>query len=419
MNDDQPVFIGKPQSLPPAGVSREILTDELARIQSDDAKWREGRVFGIYFPTRPDVESVAAEAHSTFYRLSTHHPEVFPSLQRLERDVVAMAAELFNATDAIGNVTSGGTESIMLAMKAARDRARKERGISAPEAIVPRSAYPAFVKAGDLLGVNVVRIPIDAQFKADAAALRSAITRSTVFIAGSVPTISHGAIDPIADMAEIAQSADIHFHVDASLGGFQLPFLERLGCPVPQFDFRLPGVASLSADLHKYAYAPMGASVLLYRSADTYAYQRFAVEDWVGSTYRTPGLLGSRSGGSIAAAWAVMRYLGNRGYIDLTRTLWEATQRLAEGINRIPGLRVLIPVTSGVLVFGSTTLDMKRLAHLMESKGWSGRPQANPPSIRLLMAPYHSQIVEQYLQDLTQAVDSLHGAAVPLLTNAA
>jgi glutamate/tyrosine decarboxylase-like PLP-dependent enzyme len=413
------VYMGKPQPLPPEGVSRDRLRDELERVQVDDAKWRDGRVFGIYFPTRPDIDEVAAEAHSTLYRLSTHHPEVFPSLERLERDVVAMAAQLFGAEEAIGNVTSGGTESIVLALKAARDRARTERGIAAPEAIVPRTAYPAFAKAGDLLGVKVVRIPVDAQFKADLRALRDALTRNTVFVGASVPTISHGVIDPVAEMAAIAHPEGIHFHVDASLGGFQLPFLKKLGHRVPEFDFRVPGVTSLSADLHKYAYTPMGASVLLYCDAGAYAYQPFTVGDWVGKSYRTPGLLGSRSGGSIAAAWAVMRYLGERGYLDLTRMLWDATQRLAEGINRIPGLQLVATPTTGVLVFGSATLDIARLAQQMESKGWSGRPQADPPSIRLLLAPYHRQIVDAFLQDLASAAASTRTGAIAMPATAA
>jgi len=286
------------RALPVAGVSRNELRAQIETLQARDAKWREGRVFGIYFPTRQDIEDVAAEAHSTFYRLSTHHPEVFPSLLRMEQDVVAMTAQLFGANKAIGNVTSGGTESIILALRAARNQARAERGITVPEAIVPRTAYPAFAKAGDLLGVKVIRTAIDAEFKADLGSLRRAITSNTVLIAASVPTITHGVVDPVADMAALAKADGIHFHVDASLGGFQLPFSRKLGHAVAPFDFTVPGVTSLSADLHKYAYAPMGASVILYRNVDAHEHQQFTVSDWTGGSYRTPGVLGSRSGGS-------------------------------------------------------------------------------------------------------------------------
>jgi glutamate/tyrosine decarboxylase-like PLP-dependent enzyme len=399
-SSDVKPWSGAPQRLPSTGVAREALRRDLEAMQAGDMKWREGRVFGIYFPTRPDIEEVAEWAYRSLFRLSTHHPEVFPSVQTLERDVVAMAAGLFNADQAIGNVTSGGTESVLLALKAARDRARVERGISAPEAVVPLSAYPAFAKAGDLLGVEVRRVALDPRFRADLRAVRSAITANTVFMAASVPTITHGVVDPVTEMAAMAGEHGIHFHVDASLGGFQLPFLGKLGHRVPQFDFRVPGVTSLSADLHKYAYVPMGASVLLYRDAGAYAYQPSRVGDWVGGTYSTPGLLGSRSAGGIAASWAVMRYLGEQGYLELTRLLWETTQRLAEGIARLPGLRLVAHPETAVLVFGSDTVDMARLQRAMESRGWSGRPQADPPSIRLLVAPYHSQVADAYLEDL-------------------
>jgi sphinganine-1-phosphate aldolase len=402
----------EPRALPATGVPRNELRAQIETLQARDAKWREGRVFGIYFPTRQDIEDVAAEAHSTFYRLSTHHPEVFPSLLRMEQEVVAMAAQLFGAGKAIGNVTSGGTESIVLALKAARNQARAERGITAPEAIVPRTAYPAFAKAGDLLGVNVIRTAIDAEFKADLGSLRRAITSNTVLIAASVPTITHGALDPVVDMAALAKADGIHFHVDASLGGFQLPFSRKLGHSVAPFDFTVPGVTSLSADLHKYAYAPMGASVILYRNEDAHEHQKFTVSDWAGGSYRTPGVLGSRSGGSIAAAWAVMRYLGEDGYLDLTRTLLETTRRFADGIERIPGLQVIGRPQTSVLVYGSATLDLRRIVDVMESKGWSGRPQSEPPSIRLLLAPYHQQIADAYLADLAAAVASLRKPGV-------
>lgn len=400
-------FPGESMPLPETGVDWDDLQNELEAIQSGDAKWRDGRVFGIYFPTRNDIEKVAEAAHSTFFRLSTHHPEVFPSLYRLEHDVVAMAAGLFAAEGAIGNVTCGGTESIILAVKAARDQGRAERGITAPELIVPRTAYPAFAKAGDFLNVKVIRILIDAEFKADMEALRKAINVNTVLIAGSVPTITHGATDPIPEMASVAREFGINFHVDASLGGFQLPFLRRLGYPVPEFDFSVPGVTSLSADLHKYGYSPMGASVLLHRTAATYKYQGFTLPDWTGGAYYTPGVLGSRSGGSIAAAWAVMRYLGEGGYLNLTKTLWTTTQRFIEGINRISGLKVLGQPQTSVLVYGAPTLDIRSIAKIMESKGWSGRPQADPPSIRLLLAPYHEQIADAYLSDLEAVVESV------------
>lgn len=396
-----------PASLPTIGTEWADLEDELVRIQTEDVDWKNGHAFGIVFPTNDKVAEIVERAHSMFFRLSTHHPEVFPSMRRLESDVVAMAAGLFSAEEAIGNVTCGGTESIMLAAKAARDKAKKDRGIANPEMIVPRTAYPAFAKAGQYLNIKVIRVPTDGQYRADLEAIRRAITDNTVLLAGSVPTITHGVIDPIVDMASIASESRICFHVDASLGGFQLPFLKKLGCSVPDFDFSVPGVTSLSADLHKYAYSSMGASVLLHRRIDTYQYQGFALSDWAGSTYQTPGMLGSRSGGPLASAWAVMRHLGETGYMELTKILWTAAQRLVDGINRIPGLRVIGAPPTAVIVYGSPTIDMRAIAEEMESRGWSGRPQADPPSIRLLLAPYHEHVIEAYLSDLAAIAASV------------
>jgi glutamate/tyrosine decarboxylase-like PLP-dependent enzyme len=325
-----------------------------------------------------------------------------------------MTAELLHAPEAAGSLTSGGTESILLAVKTARDRARAERGVTDPEMLLPVTAHPAFEKAAHCFGVRAVRVPLDATLRADVAAARAALTDRTVLIVGSAPCYPFGTIDPIEPLAALAAEHGIACHVDACLGGYLLPFLEELGQPVPAFDFRVPGVTSMSADLHKYGYATKGASAVLHRSRASRRHQFFVSESWSGGLYASPGMAGSRPGPPIAAAWAVMRHLGREGYVRLAAEVLEATRRIARGIEQIEGLRVLGRPEAGVVAFTSDRLDVLALGDALAQRGWHLDRQQMPPALHMILSPVHRPLAERLLSDLAESAAALRdGAPAP------
>ncbi len=315
-----------------------------------------------------------------------------------------MTADLLGGgPQAAGTMTSGGSESILLAVKTARDWGRANRGIEDPEMVLPVTAHPAFDKAAHCFGVRAVRIPVDQGFRADMRSLSGAITSRTVLVVGSAPSYPHGVVDPIEEMAALAAEAGVLFHTDACLGGFLLPFLQRLGRPIPRFGLDVPGVTSVSADLHKYGYSAKGASVVIYRDAALRRHQFFAFTDWPGGLYGSPGLLGTRPGGAIAAAWAVMNFLGEEGYLALARRVITTADRLREGIAAIPGLRILGDPPASVMAFACERGDPYRLADAMENRGWHLDRQHLPPSLHLMVTPAHEPVVETFLRDLAEA----------------
>jgi len=257
------------------------LKSELEAAKSEDvAKWRAGRAFGVAYGVSEELLRVIEQAYSMYVMENARHQHAFPSLKRLEADVVGMTADLFHGEQAVGNFVSGGTEGIFLAVKTARDRARHEKDTTSPEMLVPATAYPIWDEVGHYLNVRVTRIPITKEFRVDVDSLDAAISRDTILIMASAPGYSFGVMDPIAEMAALAQERGIPFHVDACVGGYQLPFLRKLGRMVPDFDFALPGVTSIGADLHKYGYCAIGSSVLLYRNEHARKYQSFQFDEW-------------------------------------------------------------------------------------------------------------------------------------------
>ncbi len=391
--------------LPVEGKAWDELEELMSDARSHDARRREGRMFMSCNLAGEDVAEVAQRAYLMFFFENAFLPGAYPSIAKFETEVVAMTASLLRGDEAVGTVTTGGTEGIFLAMKAARDQARHERGVKTPEIVVPRTAYPAFVKAAHYLGFRIVRTTVDSDFKADLSALESAITKNTVLIAGSAPGLSHGVVDPIAEMAAIAAARGINFHVDAGLGGYQLAFLRKLGYPVTDYDFSVPGVTSITADLHKYAYTALGASTILYRNPDLHKYQAWELTDWAMGTHRSRNMLGTHAGGAVASAWAVMQYLGEDGYLRLTKSLRETTHRFIDGINSIPELQVWGKPEMSVFAFGSPTRDIFAIGQLMTERGWYiGRQQMEPPSIHLNVTPVHERVVDEYLGDLRECV---------------
>lgn len=391
---------------PQKGIPREEIFNTLQSIRAGDADWKHGRMFSLVYNAGEEVERLAAEAYALFINENALSPFAFPSLLKMETEVVSMIASLLGGnSETVGFMTSGGSESIMLAVKSARDFARAQRPqITQPELILPSSAHPAFHKAAHYLGIKTVVVPTDKSLSADVEAISRVINNNTIMLVGSAFSYPHGIIDPITELAEVAVKNDVWLHVDACVGGMILPFLSRLGYPIPPFDFRVSGVKSISADIHKYGFTPKGASTILYRNAELRQYQIFAYADFPGGAYATPNVLGSRPGGPIAASWAVIKYLGLEGFMRLAKITIETTKRLIKGIEAIPGLYVLGKPPATVFAFSSDVLNVFALGDTMKSLGWNIDSQHLPPSLHMTVFPIHATIVETFLADLEQAV---------------
>lgn len=398
---------------PKKGTPREQITARMKEYRDKDADSANPKLFSLVYFTRPDILDVAKEAYTAFFSENALNPMAFPSLRRMESDVVAMTLSMLNAPDgAAGTMSSGGSESLLLAVKTARDWARAERPqVTAPEMILPVTAHPALLKAAHITGVKPVLIPTTPSFAADVDAAKRALNDNTILVVGSAPQYPHGVMDPIADLAKLAEERGILCHVDACIGGFVLPWVEKLGYAVPPFDFRVKGVTSISADLHKYGYAAKGASTITYRTRALRKHQFFAHGDWPGGLFASPSILGTRPGGAIAAAWAVMNYLGEEGYLELTRRAMAATKAIMAEVREIPGLHVVgEPVASCIAIGGDESLDLYVLSEKMEERGWRLDKQQLPASLHLTVSPGHDAIVPDLARDLATCANEARAA---------
>ncbi|WP_432126877.1 pyridoxal phosphate-dependent decarboxylase family protein [Streptomyces sp. bgisy082] len=410
----------------PARPAAEVLA-ELRGLREADAPTRGGRTFAyVYDAGIEGLDELAAAAYTSFATVNGLDPTVFPSVARLENDVVGAVAALLGAPGARGTFTSGGTESILLAVKTARDHARAERGVTAPQLVLPSTAHAAFHKAAHYLGLETVVVPVDPDtFRADARAIGAAVTDRTALVVASAPSYAHGVVDPVAEIAGAAAGRGVLCHVDACIGGWLLPHLRRAGRKVEPFDLSVPGVTSLSVDLHKYGYADKGASVVLYRDAGLRRHQYFAHAGWPGYPVVNPTVQGTKSGGLLAQAWAVLRYVGEDGYTALAGRVAEASDRLLAGLRAIPGVRVLGDPAAGLVSF--TVLDdaggpdLSLLLHLadeMRGLGWYLQPQLSfdglPPNLHLTLTPATAGRVDALVEDLGTALGAAR--ALPPLT---
>jgi glutamate/tyrosine decarboxylase-like PLP-dependent enzyme len=391
--------------LPKQGTPLEALLARMRERKRADADWRSGRTFSLVYPAGEDVDAVLREASLLYLHENALNPFRFPSLRQMEDEVVSITTELLHGGEAAGGaMTSGGTESILMAVKTARERARAERGIERGRIVAPRSAHPAFAKAALTLGLELVQIPLAPDLRADAAAAERLLSEDTVLVVGSAPCYPFGVVDPIEELAGLAAARGIPFHTDACLGGFLLPFYERLGARVPPFDFRVTGVSTISADVHKYGYCIKGASVIAHRDRESLnRHQLFLYQDWPGGTYGSMALAGARPGAPIAAAWAVLHHLGEEGYLRLARELRETALRLRAGIEAIPGLRVLGDPAMSVLAFGSDSLDVFAVGDAMDDRGWHLDRQRGPDALHLMLSPIHARVADAFLADLRAA----------------
>jgi len=330
--------------IPAVGRGREeIIADMEALYAQEEPRWKDGFASGsVYHGDTAHVEFLN-QVYAINSQSNPLHFDLWPSTAKFEAEIVSMTAHMLGADktadEIVGTVSSGGTESILLAMKTYRDWARDRKGIAHPEMIVPDTAHAAFDKAAQYFGIKMIRIPVGAHFRADVEAARAAITENTAVIVGSAPQFPHGIIDPIQELSELAQERGIGFHTDGCLGGFLLPWAEKLGYDVPPFDFRLPGVTSISADTHKYGYAAKGTSVVLYRGRELRSHQYYVTTEWPGGLYISPTLAGSRPGALSAACWAAMVSIGEQGYMEATKRILETASAIKQGIAQIPELR--------------------------------------------------------------------------------
>jgi glutamate/tyrosine decarboxylase-like PLP-dependent enzyme len=397
-------------ALPKSGLDAQEVLRRLVELQANDVEWKSGRAFTLAYYAGEEVHELAAAANSLYLSANALNVEAFPSLRRMQADVVAMVAGLLHGgAEAAGFMTSGGTESILLAVKAARGRGR-ERGVSAPEMILPASAHASFEKAADDYGVRSIRVPVGDDFRADPAAMEARITANTVLLVASAPAYPQGVIDPVAEIAELARRAGASCHVDACMGGITLPMMEKLGHAIAPFDFRVPGVTSMSVDLHKYGYAAKGASVLVHRNRELRRHQTFVTENWLGGFYASSGILGTRGGGPIAAAWAVMQHLGEEGYLRLTRAAREATERLVAGLRGIAGVRVLAEPDATLVAFTIEDADPFAVGKALAKRGWFVDQQKPPPSLHCSVNAVHGPVIEEFLAALGACIEEVRGA---------
>jgi len=394
-------------NFPEHGTAPADVFAEMEDARRTDVDWRRGRL-GLYVHFGgDDVLEVAKEAYRRFFSENALGPKAFPSLKKFEDDIVAWTADLLHGgPGATGVVSSGGTESIFLAVKTARDLARVERPhIREPEIVAPVSAHPAFDKAAHYLCMKVRRLPLRADYRADVAGMKAAIGPDTIMLVGSAPSFPHGVIDPIEDIATVAREHKLWLHVDACVGGFLAPFVRRIGYPIPPFDFEVDGVTSMSADLHKYGFAAKGASVMLLRDISLRRHLVFEFDNWPRGKYAAPTFTGTRPGGAIAAAWAVLRYLGIDGYMRIAKQIMGARDRMRTGIAAIDGLYVVSDPDLSVMGYGSHDVDTFAIAEQMTKRGWFVSTMSDPPGIHMGMPTLaHVGIVDEYLADLAAAV---------------
>jgi sphinganine-1-phosphate aldolase len=406
-------------ALPIQGVDRaEVLAEMRERAEAERVQWSDGFASGAVYHGDPGHIAFLNEVYGLNSQLNPLHTDIWPSGIKYEREIVAMTAAMLNGrpaddpgTDVVGTVTSGGTESILLAMKTYRDHARATRGVERGTIVSPITAHAAFDKAAALFELELIATPVDGDGRAIVGAVAAAIDDRTVVVVGSSPSYPYGVIDPIAELSALALERGIGFHTDACLGGFVLPWAERLGYDVPPFDFRLPGVTSMSCDTHKYGYAAKGTSVVLYRTRELRHHQYFTVTDWPGGLYASPTFAGSRPGALSAACWAALVSIGEDGYLRATDAICRATAQAREQVEKeLPELR-LIGDSLFVVAFTSARddLDIFRVNDEMTARGWALNGLHRPPGVHLAVTLRHTApgVIERFIADLRASIDEV------------
>ncbi len=397
--------------LPQQGRTKEDILKKLGKYKKDDLDWQSGQAFGYIFDPGEEILQFAKQVYNMFLSENAIDFTVYPSLLSFENDLVSiMRKHLGGDENVVGNFTSGGTESIILAVKTARDYYRKKKPeITEPEMIVPTTAHAAFHKAAHYLNLKAVSVSVNPKtFKADVKAIEKCINENTIFMAGSAPSYTQGVIDPIFELSEIARKNDIWFHTDACMGGFLLPFFKKLGKNVTDFDFSCPGVNSISVDLHKYAYTPKGASLILHRNSEQRHFQLFAFADWLGYTMVNPTIQSTKSGGPLAAAWAVLNHVGEEKYLGFAQKQLDTVKEIKEGIEQIPELYMMVEPEMTLLSFSSKNVSVFHIIDEMHIRGWYIQPALSfdniPASIHLSVTLSNAGKSAAFIQDLKESV---------------
>ncbi|XP_063237061.1 sphingosine-1-phosphate lyase [Bacillus rossius redtenbacheri] len=400
-NEGNPYIV----SLPEQGKThREIVDMVKLYLGFGDYRWQDGYVSGAVYYFDEGLIRLLTDVYGLASYTNPLHPDIFPGVCKMEAEVVRMTAELFHGGPAsCGTMTTGGTESILMACKAYRDYAREEWGIKHPEIVLPTTAHPAFDKAGLYLGIRITHVPVDPEtYKVDVGAMRRAVSRNTILLVGSTPNFPYGTMDDIEAVAALGLRKRVPVHVDACLGGFVIAFMRRAGYSVPPFDFAVPGVTSISADTHKYGFAPKGSSVILY-SEPKYRHHQFCVTtDWPGGVYGSPTVNGSRAGGIIAACWATMISFGLEGYVDTTKKIVETTRYIVKRLSEMDSLFVFGEPATSVIAIGSRAFHIYRLSDALGKRGWNLNPLQYPPGIHLCVTHMHTApgVAERFVADV-------------------
>ena len=392
--------------IPKIGLDHQTVIDKLNEAKRGDVAWKEGRSWSLVYYAGDEHTEFLKQVYSLYFSENGAGPSMFPSLGRMEAEVVSMVANLLGGdSDSVGTMTSGGTESILLAVKAYRDWAREHKShVTEPEILVPVSAHPAFLKAAHYFDVRAVPIPLDTDYQVDLDALQERITDQTICLIASAPSLPHGVMDPIAAMGEVANSRGIGLHVDACLGGFLLPFMRKIGHSIPAFGFDVPGVTSISADLHKNGYTAKGASAILYRDSGLRRYQFYVSTESADGLYASPTMMGTRPGGARAAAWAALMALGDNGYVDIAKRTMETTRALMEGVAAMSDLSILGNPVMNVFAFNTDKVDVFALADRIDAMGWRINRKNQPDSLHMIATPNHASVVDEFLADLGTAL---------------
>ena len=401
--------------LPQQGRGVDEIIADLQQKRTADARWQDGKTFGMVYDGGPSVHDVAERAAMLYLHENALNTKAFPSLGQIQSEVVRWTSQLLHGPDsAAGFLTSGGTESIQCAVLAARERGRAERGIRSGEIVVAESAHAAFHKSAHMFDMPIHTTKVREDWTVDVDAMGEAVNDNTVLVVGSAPQYPQGVVDPIPAIAELAASVGANCHVDACMGGFVLPFAEMLGRDIPPWDFRVDGVHSISADVHKLGYAPKGISVILHRTKELRRYQTWMFDGWLGGFYGSPNLQGTRSGLPMAAGWAVMQHLGIDGYVDLTRQTLENADRMRAGIAGIDGIRALGDGDLHLIAIAADEaaddpIDVFALGDALLARGWHHDRQGPPDSLHSTVSNSNTGVIDEYVIDLGECAAEVLG----------